>query len=87
MNEEARKVFLQQPMVSFFFHEINDYLVRTNLCSLDRVIGSTICGRKRCEVCMNVSRLNKFTSNVTCETNNINHKLNYDSNCLIYLLL
>ena len=35
---------------------------------------------------MNVSRLNKFTSNVTCGTNNINHKLNYDDNCLIYLL-
>ena len=50
------------------------------------MIGSTKCGRKRCEVCINVSRLNKFTSNVTCETNNINHKLNYDDNCLIYLL-
>lgn len=35
---------------------------------------------------MNVSQLNKFTSNVTCGTNNINHKLNYDDNCLIYLL-
>ena len=35
---------------------------------------------------MNVSRLNKFTSNVTCETNNINHKLDYDDNSLIYLL-
>ena len=35
---------------------------------------------------MNVPRLNKFTSNVTCETNNINYKLNYDDKCLIYLL-
>ena len=35
---------------------------------------------------MNMPRLNKFTSNVTCETNNINHKLNYDDKCLIYLL-
>ena len=85
MNEETRKIFLQQPMVSFYSHEISEYLVRPNLCSLgsDRV---NKCGRKWCEVCMNVSRLNKFTSNDTCETNNINHKLNYDDNCLIYLL-
>ena len=60
--------------------------MRPNLCSLDRVIGSTKSGRKWCEVFMNMPRLNKFTSSVTCETNNINHKLNYDDKCLTYLL-
>ena len=86
MNEETRKVFLQRSIASFYSHEISDYLMRTNLSSLDRMLGSTKCGRKRCEVCMNLSWLNKFTSNVTRETNNINHKLDYDDNCLIYHL-
>ena len=83
MNEETRKVFLQRPMVSYHSHEISDYLVRLNLCLLDRVIGSTKFGRKRCEICMNVSRLNKFISNVTCETSNIIHKLYYVDNYLL----
>ena len=86
MNEETRKVFLQRPIASFYSHEISDYLMRTNLCSLDKMSGSAKCGRKWCKVCMNLSRLNKFTSNVTRETNNINHKLDYDDNCLIHHL-
>ena len=54
MNEENRKVFLPRPMVSFYSRKISDYLVRPELYSLDRVIGSTKCGKKRCQVCMNV---------------------------------
>ena len=73
MNEENRKVFLPRPIVSFYSRKISDYLVRPKLYSLDRVIGSTKCGKKRCQVCMNVSELNKFTSKVTCEANKINH--------------
>ena len=73
MNEENRKVFLPRPMVSFYSRKISDNLVRPKPYSLDRVIGSTKCGEKRCQVCMNVSELKKFTSKVTCETNKINH--------------
>ena len=73
MNEENRKVFLPRLMVSFYSRKISDNLVRPKLYSLDRVIGTTKCGKKWCQVCMNVSELNKFNSKVTCETNKINH--------------
>ena len=48
--------------------EINSYLVRAKLYPLDRTVASTKCGKKRCEVCVNVSETNRFTSNVTDET-------------------
>ena len=87
MNEETKKVFSPLPMVSFRSpREISSYLVRAKLYPLDRVVGSTKCGKKRCEVCVNVSETNRFTSNVTGETYKINKKLNCDDNCLIYLL-
>ena len=44
------------------------------------------CGKKTCEICMNVSEANKITSNLTGKTYKINHKLTCDVNCLIYLL-
>ena len=87
MNEETKKVFLLRPMVSFRSPpKISSYLVRAKLYSLDRAVGSTKCGKKRCEVRMNVSEMNTFTSNVTFETYKINHKLSCDYNCSIYRL-
>ena len=87
MNEETNKVFSPRPTVSFRSpRKTSRYLVRAKLNPLDRVVGSMKCGKKRCEVCMNVSETNTFTSNVTGETSKINHKLTCDDNCLIYLL-
>ena len=86
MNEETKKVFSPRPMVSFRSpRKISSYLVRAKLYPLDRVVGSMKCGKKRCEVCMNASETNTFTSNITCTTYKINHKLNCDDNYL-YLL-
>ena len=69
MNKETKKVFSPRPVVSHRSpHKISSYLVRAMLYPLDRVVGSTKCGKKRCEVCMNVSETNTFTSNVTGET-------------------
>ena len=62
------------------------YLARAKLYPLDRVVESMKCGKKRCEVCMNISETNIFTSSVTGEAYKINHKLTCDDNCLIYLL-
>ena len=56
------------------------------LYPLDRGVGSTKCGKKRCEVCMNISKTNTFTSNFIGETYKKNHKLTCDDNYLIYLL-
>ena len=73
MNEETKKVFSPRPMVSFRSpRKISSYLVRAKLYPLDRVVGSMKCGKKSCEVCMNVSETNTFTSNVTGETYKIN---------------
>ena len=66
--------------------KISSYLVRAKLYPLDRVVGSTNCGKKRCEICVNFSERNKFTCNITGEIYKINHKLNRDNNCLIYHL-
>ena len=32
--------------------KISSYLVRAKLYPLDRVVGSTNCGKKRCEICV-----------------------------------
>ena len=45
--------------------KISSYLVRAELYPLDRVVGSTKCDKKLCEVCVNVSETNTCTSNVT----------------------
>ena len=48
MNEETKKVFSPPPMVSFRSRrKISSYLVRAKLYRLDRVVGSTKCGKKR----------------------------------------
>ena len=69
MNEETKRVFLSQPMVLFRSHrKTSSYLIRTKLYPLGRVLGSTKGGKKKCEVCMNVSETDTFTSNVIGET-------------------
>ena len=56
-------------MVSFRCpRKISSYLVRAKLYPLDRVVGSTKCGKKKCEICMNIFETNAFTSNVTGKT-------------------
>ena len=87
MNEECKRVFTPGPMVSFRgTRKISSYLVRAKLYPLGRTVGSKKCGKSRCEVCLNVEETDTFTSSVTGETFKINHKLNCDDKCLIYLL-
>ena len=44
--------------------------MRARLYTLDREVGSTKCGKKKCEVCVIVSETNTSTSNVTGDTYN-----------------
>ena len=75
-------------MVSFSsLRKISSYLLRAKLYPLDRVVRSTKYGKKRCEMCMNVSEAKAFISNVTGETYKINHKLTCDDSWLIYFLV
>lgn len=53
---------------------------------LDKVVESTKCGKKGFELCKNVSEMDKYTSNATGKTHHVNHKVNYDDNCPVYLL-
>ena len=66
--------------------KISSYLVRAKIYPLERKFGSEKCGKSRCEVCLNIHETDTFTSTTTGESFKINHKLNCNDNCLIYLL-
>ena len=87
MNEEVKNVFTPKPMISFrSARKLSSYLVRAKLYPEERVKGSLKCSSGRCEICLNVNETSTFTSTVTGETYVINHKLNCNDKCLIYLL-
>ena len=87
MNCEVNRVFTPKPMVSFrSSRKISSYLVRAKLYPIERTVGSFKCGSKRCEVCKYITETDTFTSSITGETYEINHRLDSDDKCLVYLL-
>ena len=87
MEKEIKKVFPIAPMVSFkSARKLSSYLVRAKLYPLQRAVGSFKCNKPRCEICINIIETDIFTSTVTGESFEINHKFNCDDRCLIYLL-
>ena len=87
MNEEVKNVFQLGPVVSFRSpRNSSSYLVRAKLYSLERKIGSCKCKGNRCQVCLNVSETETFTSTVSHMSYKINHSLEYNDKCLIHLL-
>ena len=81
------KQFSPGPMVSFrSARRISSYLVRAKLYPLERFLGWKQCKKRRCDVCANVTETDAFSSTVTGEIFQINHELNCDDKCLIYLL-
>ena len=86
MNAEVKQTFTPVPMVSYrSSRKLNSYLVRAKLYPIDRTVESKGCGKKRCEVWVNVCETDTFSSTVIGESFKINHKLNCDDKCLIYL--
>ena len=74
-------------MVSFRgARKLSSYLVRAKLYPLHRKIGSKKYAKNRCEVCDYVTDTDTFTSTVTGEFFKINHLLNCDDRCIIFLL-
>ena len=66
MNAEIKQTFTPVPMVSNrSSRKLSSYLVRAKLYPTDRIVGSEGCGKKRCEVCVNVCETDTFTSTVT----------------------
>ena len=53
---------------------------------LERTVGSSKCGSKRSQVCLNVSETGIFKSFQTKGQYKINHHLICNDKCLIYLL-
>ena len=87
MNDEVKSVFTPKPMVSFWSsRKISSYLVRAKLYPIERTVGSFRCGSKCCEVCKYITETDNFTSSVTGETYKINHHLDCNDKCLVYLL-
>ena len=60
--------------------------MRSKLYPLHRKVGSKKYAKNRCEVCDYVTDTDTFTSNETGESFKINHQLNCDNRCIIYLL-
>ena len=70
----------------FLLQGLSSYLVRAKLYLLERKVGSEKCDESRCEVCLSIQETDAFSSTKTGESFKINHKLNCDDKCLIYLL-
>ena len=65
--------------------KIRRYLVRAKLYPFERQVGSFKCGGTCCQVCLNVSETETFTSTSTNKTYKINHEFNCNESSLIYL--
>ena len=61
-------------------------MVRSKVYSLDRNVGSEKCNGKGCLACLNVVETDTFESFQTKKQSKINHNLNCNDKCLIYLL-
>ena len=86
-DEEVKKVFSPAPFVSFrSTRNLKSYLVRSKIYPLERKVGSEKYKSKRCLACLNVSETDVFQSFKTKEQYKINHQVNCNDNCLIYLL-
>ena len=87
MNHEVKNVFTPGPIVSYRSAiKISSYFGRAKPYPLERKVASEKCGKSRCEVYLNIQKTDTFTSTTTDGSFKINHKLNCDDNCFIYLL-
>ena len=86
-DQEVEWVFTPRPKASFrSARKISSYLVWAKLYPLERRVGSFKCGGRHCQVCLNVTETETFTSTSTNQTYKINHEFNCHESSLIYLL-
>ena len=73
MKEEVKKVFQLGPIVSFRSpRNLSSYLVRGKVHPMGRETGSCKCKGNRCQVYLNISETETFTSTVTHTSYKIN---------------
>ena len=66
--------------------KISSYLVQAKLYPSERRAGFFKCGGRCCQICLNVTKTETFTSTSTNQTYKINHEFNCNESSLIYLL-
>ena len=65
---------------------LGSFLVRFKVYALKRKVGSGKCNGEHCQVCLNIIETDTFDSFQTKQKYKINHHLNCNNKCLIYLL-
>ena len=86
-DPETKRVFTPAPFVSFrSARNLKSFLVRSKVYPLERKVGSAKCNGKRCQFCLNINKTDTFESFHTKQKYKINHHLNCNDQCLIYLL-
>ena len=87
VDPETKRVFTLAPFISFRnARNLKRFLVRSKVYPLERKVGSAKCNGKRCLVCLNINETDTFESFQTKQKYKINHHLNCNDKCLIYLL-
>ena len=87
MNGEVKQIFSAKPIItSGNAKNINNYLVRAKVYSIERSTGMLPYSQKRCEGCKYFNKTESFTSSVTQNTHKTNHRLNCNGKWLIFLL-
>ena len=85
MYQEVKRTFTPQPMVSYRSARKSSYLVRAKLDRIERKVGSCKYNGKHCSVCKNVLEIATFTCSNNQTTYKINHKLDCNEKCLVYV--
>ena len=87
MDQEVKRTFTQQPMVSDrSARQLSSYLVRGKLYRIERKVGWCKCKSKRCEVCKNVLETNTFNCINDQTTYKLNHQFECNIKCLVYFI-
>ena len=88
METQKLKEFLRQYLMSLseVLGTLGSLLVIFKVYALERKVGSGKCNGKRCQVCLNIIEADTFDSFQTEQKYKINHHLNCNDKCLIYLL-
>ena len=84
---KVKKLVSPEPTVSCrSAQKLGSYLVCAKVYPVEPKIGSCHCGKKRCQVCLNVTEADSFTICSTNETCKINYLFNFSEKCLVHLL-
>ena len=87
INDEVKKAFSTGPIVLFRgAQKLSSYLVRAILYHLERWVGSFKYNSKSCQVCINVTKNNTFSSSVDKKEYVTNHSFNFNDKCNMHLL-